>query len=117
MKFRNIEGSCYSFNLWFETATTAKAGPLEPQSRHVIGREADSKCVLQRKLLLLNVFACQVLNIVSEILENEEVQDLSKAYLKTVKQPSALPQRNVWRALKELPMAKSFPDHITLYLS
>lgn len=67
-----------------------KAGLLELQNEQRIVCGADSKCVLRMMLLLLTVFACQVLKKAPDVLENEEDEDSPRADLKVVKQSSAI---------------------------
>lgn len=98
----------FSFSPVFFTDATANGGLLEPQHRHVIGYDTDSKCVLQLMRLLLGVFVFQGLSEAHDILENEEVWNLPRPYLKAVKQTPANRQKEhvVWS--KGLPVEREF---------
>lgn len=104
------------FEPCFGAVATAKVNLLKPQQQQDFGCKADCRCVLQKTPSLLTVFLSQVWNEASYILENRDLLDLPRAYLKAVKQSSEIQQRSVGCVLNGLVVVKLFLCHIILYL-
>lgn len=69
------------------------------------------------KPFLHTVFACRTLNRAPDTLENRDVQNMPRAYLKAAQQLFAIWQTNVWREVKHPSNVQSFPElchHLSL---
>lgn len=99
------------------TGATAKACLLESKHRKFVGCEADRRCFELMRPSLLLVFASQVLNEASDIVEGPDVVAAARRFCAASSKQGTEMRRNVWMTRAGLPPLQVFPIHVTHFVS
>lgn len=98
-----------------ETGATARVCLTDPLHCKTTGSDSDGTCIKKMMLSLLESFEWQILNEVSGIVENGDVENATWPYLEHCKIEWCGLTTMAWKTSEDLPAMQSFPAYVTQF--